>query len=130
YRNPIPFSGLRVLVVGAGSSAMEIVHDVATGGAAQAWLAVRTPPNIMLRALPGGFPSDYLATPLFDAPVGLVDRMARLAQRATIGDLSEYGLPTPREGVFARGKRLGRAPVILYLVGVEPISADQLAAVR
>ena len=52
YRNPLPYKGKRVLVVGAGSSAMEIVHDVATGGAAKAWLAVRTPPNIMLRALP------------------------------------------------------------------------------
>ncbi|EHI11132.1 flavin-containing monooxygenase [Mycolicibacterium thermoresistibile] len=130
YRNPIPFSGLRVLVVGAGSSAMEIVHDVATGGAAQAWLAVRTPPNIMLRALPGGFPSDYLATPLFDAPVGLVDRMARLAQRATIGDLSEYGLPTPREGVFARGKRLGRAPVIVDREVVDAIRARRFEVVR
>ncbi len=130
YRNPIPFSGLRVLVVGAGSSAMEIVHDVATGGAAQAWLAVRTPPNIMLRALPGGFPSDYLATPLFDAPVGLVDWMARLAQRATIGDLSEYGLPTPREGVFARGKRLGRAPVIVDREVVDAIRARRFEVVR
>ncbi|MGV0838179.1 flavin-containing monooxygenase [Mycolicibacterium thermoresistibile] len=129
YRNPAPFVGLRVLVVGAGSSAMEIVHDVATGGAAQAWLAVRTPPNIMLRALPGGFPSDYLATPLFDAPVGLVDRMARIAQRATIGDLAEYGLPTPTEGVFARGKRLGRAPVIVDREVIDAIRARRFAVV-
>lgn len=129
YRNPAPFGGLRVLVVGAGSSAMEIVHDVATGGAAQAWLAVRTPPNIMLRALPGGFPSDYLATPLFDAPVGLVDRMARIAQRATIGNLAEYGLPTPEEGVFARGKRLGRAPVIVDREVIDAIRARRFEVV-
>lgn len=109
---------------------MEIVHDVATGGAAQAWLAVRTPPNIMLRALPGGFPSDYLATPLFDAPVGLVDRMARTAQRATIGDLAEYGLPTPTEGVFARGKRLGRAPVIVDREVIDAIRARRFEVVH
>lgn len=113
YRNPLPYKEKRVLVVGAGSSAMEIVHDVATGGAAKAWLAVRTPPNIMLRALPGGFPSDYLGTRLFDAPVRLADGMANIARRLEIGDLTEFGLPTPQEGVFARGKRQGRAPVIV-----------------
>src|SRR5262249_54796024 len=47
YRNPLPYNGKRVLVVGAGSSGMEIAYDLATGGAAKVWLAVRTPPNIM-----------------------------------------------------------------------------------
>lgn len=129
YRNPAPFAGKRVVVVGAGSSAMEIVHDVATGGAEKTWLAVRTPPNIMLRALPGGFPSDYLATPLFDAPLGFVDRLARVAQRVTVGDLSKFGLPTPDEGVFARGKRLGRAPVIVDREVIKAIRANRFEVV-
>lgn len=113
YRNPARFAGKKVLVVGAGSSAMEIVYDVASGGAACAWLAVRTTPHIMVRSLPGGFPSDYIANPMFDAPVWFADRLARIAQRIDVGDLSAYGLPTPEEGVFARGKRQGRAPVIV-----------------
>jgi cation diffusion facilitator CzcD-associated flavoprotein CzcO len=113
YRNPAPYAGKCVLVVGAGSSAMEIVHDVATGGALCAWLAVRTAPHIMIRALPGGFPSDYLATPLFDAPTWFADAVSKVGQRLDVGSLAEYGLPTPAEGVFARGKRLGRAPVIV-----------------
>jgi cation diffusion facilitator CzcD-associated flavoprotein CzcO len=112
YKNPTPYQGSKVVVVGSGSSGMEIVYDVATGGAAQAWLSVRTPPHIMLRTLPGGSPSDYLANPLFDAPVWLADGMSRAA-RLVIGDLSEFGLPWPEEGVFTRGKRLGRAPVIV-----------------
>src|SRR5688572_1453837 len=45
YRNPEPFQGKRVLVVGAGSSGMEIAHDVATGGASKVWMSIRTPPN-------------------------------------------------------------------------------------
>lgn len=56
YRNPAPYAGKRVLVVGSGSSGMEIAHDLATGGAAKVWLAVRTPPHILLRSLPGGLP--------------------------------------------------------------------------
>jgi cation diffusion facilitator CzcD-associated flavoprotein CzcO len=35
YRNPAPFAGRRVLVVGSGSSGMEIAHDLATGGVAK-----------------------------------------------------------------------------------------------
>ncbi|BBX37633.1 FAD dependent oxidoreductase [Mycolicibacterium mageritense DSM 44476 = CIP 104973] len=129
YRNPAPFVGKRVLVVGAGSSAMEIVHDVATGGAAQAWLAVRTPPHIMLRALPGGFPSDYIASPLYDAPLWLADSISKVAQRVDVGDLSAYGLPRPDEGVFARGKRLGRAPVIVDREVVHAIRARKFVVV-
>jgi cation diffusion facilitator CzcD-associated flavoprotein CzcO len=123
YRNPAPFVGKRVLVVGAGSSAMEIVHDVATGGASAAWLAVRTPPHIALRALPGGFPSDYIADRLFDAPVWLADSLSRVAQRIDVGNLTEFGLPTPEEGMFARGKRLGRAPVIVDREVIQAIRA-------
>ena len=113
YRNPAPYLDKCVLVVGAGSSAMEIVHDVATGGAAKAWLAVRTPPNIMLRALPFGFPSDFIAAPLYSAPTWFSDTMAELGRRISIGDLTEFGLPKPPEGVFSRGIRLGRAPAIV-----------------
>ncbi|WP_277622301.1 NAD(P)/FAD-dependent oxidoreductase [Mycobacterium sp. IEC1808] len=113
YRNPVPYRDERVLVVGAGSSALEIVHDVATGGARKAWLAVRTAPNIMLRSLPGGLPSDLIATPLFRAPVRLADAVATLGRRLSIPDLAAYGLPKPTEGVFARGIRLGRAPAIV-----------------
>ncbi|RDH76596.1 NAD(P)/FAD-dependent oxidoreductase [Mycolicibacterium moriokaense] len=129
YRNPAAYVGKRVLVVGAGSSAMEIVFDVATGGAAKAWLAVRTSPNIMLRALPGGFPSDYIATRLFDSPVWLADAMARVARRIEIGDLTEFGLSTPTEGVFERGKRLGRAPVIVDREVIRAIRARRFEVV-
>ena len=68
YRKPGPYQGKNVLVVGGGSSGMEIAHDLATGGAAKVWLAVRTPPNIMLRSLPGGLPGDLVSLPLYRAP--------------------------------------------------------------
>jgi hypothetical protein len=129
YRNPTPFLGKRVLVVGAGSSALEIVYDVATGGAAKTWLAVRTPPNIQLRALPGGFPSDYIATRLYDSPTWLGDAMGKVARRIEIGDLTEFGLPIPDEGVFARGKRLGRAPAIVDKEVIHAIRARRFEVV-
>ena len=53
YRNPEPFRDRSVLVVGPGCTGMEIAHDLVEGGARKVWLAVRTPPNIMLRQGPG-----------------------------------------------------------------------------
>ena len=104
YRNPGPYRGKKVLVVGSGSSGMEIVHDIATGGAAKAWLAVRTPPNIMLRSGPGGLPADVMAVPLFHLPIRIADAISRVARRADLGDLSEFGVAHPRGGCVRRGR--------------------------
>ena len=128
YRNPTAFTGRRVLVVGAGSSAMEIAHDLAIGGAAKVWLAVRTPPNIILRALPGGLPGDLIATPLYHAPIRLADAIARAARRSAIGDLTEFGLPIPAEGIFTRNAR-GKAPAILDMEVIEAVKSGAIQVV-
>ena len=60
YRNPTPYQGKRVLVVGGGSSGFEIATDVATGGAAKAWLSLRTPPNILPLYGTGTFTGDFI----------------------------------------------------------------------
>ena len=49
YRNPEPFRGRDVLVVGTGNSGAEIAVDLVDGGAARVRLSVRTPPNIVRR---------------------------------------------------------------------------------
>lgn len=113
YRNPTPFVGKRVMVVGAGSSGMEIAHDLATGGATKVWLSVRTPPNILPRQGPAGLPGDAIATPLYHLPPRLSDVMARVARKITFGDLSKFGLPIPKEGPFTRAHRLHVAPAII-----------------
>jgi cation diffusion facilitator CzcD-associated flavoprotein CzcO len=53
YRNPVPFRGADVLVVGSGCSGMEIAYDLAEGGAGSVKLSVRTPPSIVLRSWAG-----------------------------------------------------------------------------
>ena len=102
YRNALPYSGKRVLVVGCGSSGMEIAHELASGGAAKVWMSVRTAPNIALRAGPAGLPVDLVTLPLYMLPPRLADRIARTARRRTFGDLSGVGLPVPEEGPFAQ----------------------------
>jgi cation diffusion facilitator CzcD-associated flavoprotein CzcO len=53
YRNPKPYRGKDVLVVGAGNSGSEISVDLAEGGAGRVRIAIRTPPNILRRDVKG-----------------------------------------------------------------------------
>jgi hypothetical protein len=113
YRSPTRFEGRPVLVVGPGSSGMEIAHELAEGGAAKVWLAVRTPPNILLRQGPGPVPGDLIATWLWHLPTAVADRIARVASRMDLGDLTEYGLPQPEVGVFTGVRTQGKVPAIV-----------------
>jgi cation diffusion facilitator CzcD-associated flavoprotein CzcO len=129
YRNPGPYQAKSVLVVGSGSSGMEIAHDLATGGAAKVWLAVRTPPNIMLRSLPGGLPGDLVSLPLYRLPVRIADAIGRAARRKNLGDLSEFGLPIPEEGVFSRVKRLDQVPSLVDMDVIDAIRDGSIEVV-
>ncbi len=106
YRDARPYRGRRVLVVGAGSSGLEIAHQLEVGGAAQVQVAVRTPPNLLPRDT-AGLPFDLPVPIFFSLPVPLVDAMLRRAQRVIWGDLREYGLlPAPQgavSGLLQRG---------------------------
>ncbi len=94
YRNPAPYAGKRVLVVGAGNSGAEIAVDLADGGAAEVFLAVRTPPHIVRRDTLG-LPSQLLGIATAHLPVPVVDRIAGTMRRLSFPDLAPYGLPAP-----------------------------------
>lgn len=59
---------------------MEIAYDLAVGGAAQVWLSARTPPNILLRAGPGGLPGDMVGVLLLRLPPRIGDAVARFGR--------------------------------------------------
>jgi cation diffusion facilitator CzcD-associated flavoprotein CzcO len=120
YRNPAPFQGYDVLVVGPGCSGMEVAYDLVEGGAGRVRIAVRSQPNIMLRQS-GGLPGDLPAVVLMRFPVRFADSQARLVSRLTVGDLSAYGLTPPEEGVFSLTRRLGRAPAIVDKTVIQAI---------
>jgi cation diffusion facilitator CzcD-associated flavoprotein CzcO len=130
YKNAEPFEGQAVLVVGPGCSGMEIAYDLAEGGTAKVWLSARTPPNITLRASGGGVPGDMIAVVLLHVPLRVGDAVARFGRRMDIGDLSEYGLPVPEEGVMTRLRRLGVAPAIVDAEVIEAIKARRIEVVR
>jgi putative flavoprotein involved in K+ transport len=110
YRNPAPFAGLDVLVVGAGNSGAEIATDLAEGGARRVWIAVRTPPQIVRRDV-AGWPAHATGILVSRLPTTLVDPVARLQRRLTVPDLTPYGIPRPQDGLLARVRRVGEVPL-------------------
>jgi putative flavoprotein involved in K+ transport len=125
YRTPEPFRDLEVLVVGPGCSGIEIAYDLATGGARRVRLAVRTPPNILLRAQ-GGLPGDLAALAMLRLPPRVADAQIKLVRHLALGDLAEYGLAPPAEGVFARLRRDGKTPAIVDRVMVDAIKDGRI----
>jgi putative flavoprotein involved in K+ transport len=111
YRSAAPYAGRSVLVVGAGNTGAEIAADLAESGAADVRLSIRTPPNIIPRQL-GPIPTTLLAIGMEYSPAWLVDPVNRLLQRTVLGDLSRYGMPSPRAGVVAQARATGITPTI------------------
>jgi thioredoxin reductase len=110
YRNSEPFVGEDVLVVGAGNTASDVATDLAEGGAGRVRVSIRTPPNIFPRRFFGSH-AQYgaiLGEPLPD----LGDRIGFLVQRRIYGDLTQYGLPRPQEGMHAHFRRSGHGPMV------------------
>ena len=125
YRNAEPYRDLDVLVVGPGSSGIEIAYDLATGGARGVRLAVRTPPNILLRSQ-AGLPGDLPALAMLRLPTTIADAQIKLVRRLAIGNLDGHGLTQPAEGVFARLARDAKTPAIVDRPMVDAIKDGRI----
>ena len=120
FRNGWPFQGRNVLVVGAGNSAADIAVQLADNRAGQVWLAVRTPPHLVRRAI-GPIPSDLFLELFARVPARVVDPVVARLNHFLLGDLSSYGFHQPPLGLKATVEKRGRIPTL----------ADELvAAVR
>lgn len=111
FRNAWPFRDRDVLVVGAGNSAADIAVQLADGGARKIWLAVRTPPHLVRRAI-GPFPSDIFLELFARAPARTIDPLITRFNRLLWGDLSSYGLHRPPLGLKATVEQRGRIPTL------------------
>jgi putative flavoprotein involved in K+ transport len=130
YRNPAPFAGLDVLVVGVGNSGAEIATDLAEGGARRVWIAVRTPPQIVRRDV-AGWPAHATGILVSRLPSAVVDPIARLQRRLTIPDLAPYGIPLPEDGLMSRVRRVGEVPLqdVGFIAAVRSGGVTPVAAV-
>ena len=110
YREPSPYAGQRVLVVGSGNSAGDLVTDLA-GVAGEVIMAVRTPPNIVRRDT-RGVPSQLIGIASDPLPTALKNPMSGLLRKITVPDLSGYGLPAPTKDGFSQFQRSRTVPII------------------
>jgi putative flavoprotein involved in K+ transport len=130
YRNPAPFAGLDVLVIGVGNSGSEIATDLCEGGARRVWIAVRTPPQIVRRDT-AGWPAHATGILVSRLPAALVDPVARLQQRLSVPDLAPYGIPRPDDGLMSRVRRTGEVPLqdVGFIAAVRGGKVTPVAAV-
>ena len=110
YRDPVPFAGQRVLVVGMGNTGAEIALDLCEAGVEVA-LSVRSAVNMVHRDVLGR-PTQRTSILLGRLPPRLGNTVARWLRNLTVGDLSRFGLRTPRASPLAQLREEGRTPVI------------------
>jgi hypothetical protein len=110
YRNPAPFAGKRVLVVGYGNSGAEIALDLC-----EAWIdvtiSVRSPVNIVPREL---FGLPILAFPIAEQwlPPRAADILNAPAICMAVGSLATAGLRKAPKGPLRTIAEDGRPPLI------------------
>ncbi len=92
YRNPEPYRGRDVLVVGPNTTGSELANYLVKGGAARMRVACRTPPNLTRRKFLGAS-VNISGIVLNHVPLRVADEIAWLAQLAMFGRLDRYGLP-------------------------------------
>jgi cation diffusion facilitator CzcD-associated flavoprotein CzcO len=110
YRNPAPYTGKRVLVVGYGNSGGEIALDLVRANV-DTTLSVRSPIQVMPRTILG------ISTTTFGVfqrkvPAGLADLLNVPLLILTTGRLEKIGLRRMSKGPRRLVKEDGRAPIV------------------
>jgi len=110
YRNPAPYAGKRVLVVGFGNSGGEIALDLAEAKV-EVTLAVRGPVNIL--------PRDLLGLPILSwailqqwLPPRVADFLNAPLLRLAVGSTRHLGLQRERRGPLTMIAEEGRIPLL------------------
>lgn len=110
YKNPGLLGAREALVIGPGNSGAEIAAELADAGV-RVSLAMRTPPNVVLRAV-AGIPSQALVLSMSPLPVRAQDALSGLLQKLVVGDLRKYGIPKAPRGIATQQLRDDVTPTI------------------
>jgi putative flavoprotein involved in K+ transport len=111
YRNATPYVGKDVLVVGSGNTGAEIALDLVETDAASVKVSIRTPPHIVFRQQ-NGIANPMLGVAFRHLPPKVFDPIAVRMRKLAVGDLTEYGLPLPTDGLYERVLRDDSIPLV------------------
>ncbi len=98
YKKPEQLAGKRILVIGAGNSACDVVSEAARVGKSA---------HLSMRSGAWFFPKTVLGVPLTDLgmskwPISIQRFMLKITLRLVVGDVTKYGLPKPDHKIFER----------------------------
>jgi cation diffusion facilitator CzcD-associated flavoprotein CzcO len=110
YRNPVPFTGLRVLVVGFGNSGGEIALDLAEARV-DVTLSVRGPVRILPRELLG-LPILTWAIAQQRLPARVSDALNAPVIRLAVGSIEKLGMTRSAKGPRRMVEEDGRVPLL------------------
>lgn len=110
YKNPNPYRGSRVLVIGMGNTGAEIALDLSEAGI-PVWLAVRGEVNIVPRDL-NGRPVQETAKMMSKLPFGFGDWLGAQIQKLYFGNLEKYGLKRSKIPPAIALRTTGKTPMI------------------
>ena len=110
YRNPKPYLGQKVLIIGMGNTGAEIALDLYEAGV-KVCISVRSAVNIVPRDV-FGRPTQLTALKLAKLPDWLGDGIGTIIRRLVVGKLDKYGIPTPKMPPAKQLRLEGKTPVI------------------
>lgn len=110
YKNPLPFIGKKVLIVGFGNTGAELALDLAEHDV-DVSVSLRSPVVVVPRDV-NGRPVQLTARTLAKLPFGLGDWLGTQVRKAVIGDLSKYGVPMSKVHPAVQLRKTGKTPVI------------------
>ena len=110
YKNAKPYKGRKVLIVGMGNTGAEIALHFARQGD-KPHVSLRGPVHFLPRDI-NGRPTQLTALMLAKIPFGLGDSLGSIIRKIVVGDLSKYGISTPKLSPTKQLKVTGRTPVV------------------
>lgn len=110
YKNPKPYLGMKVLVVGMGNTGAEIAFDLSEYQV-DITIAVRSSVSVLPRDVFGN-PVQLTAKKLAKFPFGLGDWLGSQIRKIVIGDLSKYGLQVSKVHPAVQLRETGKTPVV------------------
>ena len=110
YKNPKPYLGQRVLVVGIGNTGAEVALDLSEHGV-DTTIVARGEISLVPRDL-NGRPVQVTAKQLEKLPFGLGDWLGTQIRKVYFGDLSKYGLKMSKQSPTKLLRETGKTPLI------------------
>lgn len=110
YKNPSPYQGKRVLVVGMGNTGAEVALDLSEKGV-ETFISVRNPISVVPRDL-NGRPVQVTSKQLAKLPLGLGDWLGSQIRKLYFGNLSKYGLESSKMHPAVQLRETGKTPIV------------------